>query len=231
MSAPELQPGDQIVFTSLELNDKNDLAKATTEAGFVVGPGVSKKTALLVAGDPDVDSTKARKARDYGIDVISEKFFVDTYLGGEITPDIDLATSEAPADAGALAGTVKRDLPALKTACKVLREGTNFHAYFQSTDHGRYIVRGPAFFSALGDAWTVGGIAVASASGVPDKALRGLALAHGPETTADDADFTALAVEQRPYGQFTVYGPVRDSVGGLRAVGPWLVAPGTPVDA
>ena len=230
MSARELQPGDQIVFTSLELVDKNDLAKATTEAGFVVGPGVSKKTALLVAGDPDVDSTKARKARDYGVAVISEKEYVDTYLGGAVTADIDLAAATAPTGAAAVEGTAKRDLPALKTACKALRDGASFHALIQSTEHGRYIVRGPAFPSALGECWTVGGIPVASSGGVPDKSLRGLALAEGPERPADDDAFTALSVEQRPYGRFTVYGPVRTIAGGLKAVGPWLIGHGALVE-
>ncbi|MDN6300295.1 MAG: hypothetical protein L0J68_08435, partial [Micrococcaceae bacterium] len=77
-----LKPGDQVVFTSLEALDKNDLAQAVTDAGYLVGPGVSKKTALLVAGDPDVDSTKSRKARDYGIPVIGEPDFVPRFLGG-----------------------------------------------------------------------------------------------------------------------------------------------------
>ncbi|MET1036164.1 MAG: BRCT domain-containing protein [Arthrobacter sp.] len=230
MSAPELQPGDQIVFTSLELTNKDDLAQATKDAGFVVGPGVSKKTALLVAGDPDVDSSKARKAREYGIAVVSEKDFVDTYLGGVVVPDTDLPTAPAPTGADAVQGTAKRDLPALKAASKTLRDGARFHALFQSTEHGRYIVRGPAFYSALGEAWTVGGIPVASSAGVPDKSLRGLALADGSEHAADADDFTALAVEQRPYGRFTVYGPVRTIAGGLRAVGPWLVRHGSPVE-
>ena len=44
-------------------------------AGLVVGKSVTKRTVLVVAGDPDSLSGKARKARDYRIPIVTEKAF------------------------------------------------------------------------------------------------------------------------------------------------------------
>ncbi len=40
--------------------------------GLAVWPGVTKKVRLVVAADPDSQSGKARKARDYDIAIVDE---------------------------------------------------------------------------------------------------------------------------------------------------------------
>lgn len=215
-----LEPGDQVVFTSLETIDKNDLAQAVTTAGYVVGPGVSKKTSLLVAGDPSVDSTKARKARDYGIPVIGEREFVDTFLGGALPVSAEAPELTAPASLDDLPGNAKRDLPAVKLACGSLREDLPVHALVKTPEAGTFVVRGPARYSALGEAWMVGGVAVAGSTKAPDKVVRALGLAGGDESTPQDG-LERLDVNHPVYGEFSVYGPVRHQVG-LDLVGPWI---------
>lgn len=50
--------------------------KALVEArGMTVKSGVSKKLDILVVADPDTQSSKARKARDYGTRIIAERAF------------------------------------------------------------------------------------------------------------------------------------------------------------
>jgi DNA polymerase-3 subunit epsilon len=46
-------------------------------AGLVVGPNVTKKTQLVVAADSDTFSGKAKKARLYGVPVVSEAAFAE----------------------------------------------------------------------------------------------------------------------------------------------------------
>ncbi|MBM6622440.1 BRCT domain-containing protein [Micrococcaceae bacterium RIT802] len=215
-----LEPGDQVVFTSLETIDKNDLAQAVATAGYVVGPGVSKKTSLLVAGDPSVDSTKARKARDYGIPVIGEREFVDTFLGGALPVSAEAPELTAPASLDDLPGNAKRDLPAVKLACGSLREDLPVQALVKTPEAGTFVVRGPARYSALGEAWMVGGVAVAGSTKAPDKVVRALGLAGGDESTPQDG-LERLDVNHPVYGEFSVYGPVRHQVG-LDLVGPWI---------
>ena len=45
------------------------------ERGMIVQMGVTKKTDLLVAADPDSLSGKAKKARAYGIRIVAEPAF------------------------------------------------------------------------------------------------------------------------------------------------------------
>ncbi|WP_346135032.1 BRCT domain-containing protein [Lentzea roselyniae] len=52
-------------------------------AGLSVKGGVTKKTALVIAADPDSLSGKADKARSYGIPIVSEDMFAG--LLGELT--------------------------------------------------------------------------------------------------------------------------------------------------
>lgn len=215
-----LKPGDQVVFTSLEALDKNDLAQAVTDAGYLVGPGVSKKTALLVAGDPDVDSTKSRKARDYGIPVIGEHDFVQRFLGGVLPATAEAPALSAPASLDDLPPNAKRDLPAVKLACAALREELPVQALVKTPEAGVFVVRGPARHSALGEAWMVGGVAVAGSTGTPDKIVRALGLAGGDESAPQD-DLERLDVNHPTYGQFSVYGPLRHQAG-LDLVGPWI---------
>lgn len=73
----ELQPGDHIVLTGEMSEPREVWAERARAAGLTVGNGVTKKTVLVVAGDPDSLSGKARKARDYKIPIITEMAFAD----------------------------------------------------------------------------------------------------------------------------------------------------------
>ena len=65
-------PGVRLVLTG-EMNEPRERIERTlTSMGFVVKPGITKKTTLLVAADPDSLSGKAQKARQYGIPIVGE---------------------------------------------------------------------------------------------------------------------------------------------------------------
>ncbi|MBC7592189.1 MAG: DNA polymerase III subunit epsilon [Salinibacterium sp.] len=64
--------GDIVVLTGEMQRPRADWHAELTQRGFVPGAGVTKKSRLVVAADPDSLSGKARKARDYGIPVVSE---------------------------------------------------------------------------------------------------------------------------------------------------------------
>lgn len=67
-----LDAGDMIVLTGDMNRDRPDWEAELRDRGFVPHPTVTKKVKLVVAGDPDSLSGKAKKARDYGIPIISE---------------------------------------------------------------------------------------------------------------------------------------------------------------
>lgn len=67
-----LMVGDIVVLTGEMQRPRADWHAELTDRGFVPGAGVTKKSRLVVAADPDSLSGKARKARDYGIPVVSE---------------------------------------------------------------------------------------------------------------------------------------------------------------
>ena len=67
-----LSVGDIVVLTGEMLRPRADWHADLVSRGYVPGAGVTKKSRLLVAADPDSLSGKARKARDYGIPVVSE---------------------------------------------------------------------------------------------------------------------------------------------------------------
>lgn len=69
-----LQPGDRVVFTGEMNRGRDEWVSAITAAGLASG-GISKSTRLLVAADPDSQSGKAAKARQYGIPVVGEEAF------------------------------------------------------------------------------------------------------------------------------------------------------------
>lgn len=70
----QLNPGDRIALTgSMELPRETWEARAASY-GLQTG-GVSKKTVLVVAANPDSRSGKARRAQELGIPIISEKHF------------------------------------------------------------------------------------------------------------------------------------------------------------
>lgn len=82
-----LQPGDLVVFTG-DMREPRELwMRRAVEHGFVPHPAVTKKVSLVVAADPDSLSGKAKKARGYGIPIMS----IDDFriaLGYE-TPQIE----------------------------------------------------------------------------------------------------------------------------------------------
>jgi len=72
-----LQPGTSIVLTGAMGLDRATWTQHAEAAGLVVGANVTKKTQLVVAADPDTSSGKARKARLYGVPVVSEAAFAE----------------------------------------------------------------------------------------------------------------------------------------------------------
>ncbi|SDZ41432.1 DNA polymerase-3 subunit epsilon [Amycolatopsis xylanica] len=70
-----LERGDRVVFTGEMSQPRPDWEQRALDAGLNVHPAVTKKVKLLVAADPDTLSGKGRKARDYGIPVITEDAF------------------------------------------------------------------------------------------------------------------------------------------------------------
>lgn len=88
-----LNPGDRIALTG-----SMDLPRETWEAralsyGLLTG-GVSKKTVLVVAADPNSRSGKARRANELGIPIVSEKHFATLLSAMEsaATDLMDVAT-------------------------------------------------------------------------------------------------------------------------------------------
>ena len=72
-----LQAGTSIVLTGTMGLDRATWTQQAEVAGLVVGPNVTKKTQLVVAADPDTFSGKAKKARLYGVPVVSEAAFAE----------------------------------------------------------------------------------------------------------------------------------------------------------
>lgn len=70
-----LAAGDKVVFTGEMRRERPEWERAATDAGLSVHPAITKKVKLLVAADPDTLSGKGRKARHYGIPVITEDAF------------------------------------------------------------------------------------------------------------------------------------------------------------
>jgi DNA polymerase-3 subunit epsilon len=58
-----LSPGDLVVLTGEMSEPRNRIEQLLTTLGVVVKPGITKKTSLLVAADPDSLFGKAQKAR------------------------------------------------------------------------------------------------------------------------------------------------------------------------
>ncbi|WP_433257036.1 exonuclease domain-containing protein [Streptosporangium sp. CA-135522] len=70
-----LTPGDLVVFTGEMDGPRDDWEWRALQAGYVPHGYITKKVRLLVAADPDSLSTKARKARDYGIPIVTPDAF------------------------------------------------------------------------------------------------------------------------------------------------------------
>ncbi|MBC9944333.1 hypothetical protein ICL81_07395 [Leucobacter sp. cx-328] len=67
-----LAPGTVIVLTGTMTMERSTLEAEIAIRGFVVGKGVTKKTGLVIAADPHTLSGKAKKAHEYGIQVVGE---------------------------------------------------------------------------------------------------------------------------------------------------------------
>jgi DNA polymerase-3 subunit epsilon len=70
-----LQAGDLIVFTGEMQGGRDVWEDRARQAGYLPHSGVTKRVRLLVAADPDTMSGKARKARAYGIPIITPEAF------------------------------------------------------------------------------------------------------------------------------------------------------------
>jgi DNA polymerase-3 subunit epsilon len=70
-----LRAGDSVVFTGQMSEPREAFERRAAAAGLVVAAGVTKRTSLVVAADPDSLSGKARKACSYGIPVVAEGTF------------------------------------------------------------------------------------------------------------------------------------------------------------
>lgn len=69
-----LAPGDRVTFTG-EMAVERTLWEERARAAGLQPAGLAKKTRVLVAADPDSLSSKAAKARTYGIPIIDEAAF------------------------------------------------------------------------------------------------------------------------------------------------------------
>lgn len=70
-----LAPGDIVVFTG-QLDEPREVwEERASAAGLLPRQGITKRTRLLVASDPDTLSGKARKARDYRIPIVDVATF------------------------------------------------------------------------------------------------------------------------------------------------------------
>lgn len=70
----ELQRGDRVVFTGDMERSRDEWISAITAAGLASG-GITKSTRLVVAANPDSQSGKAAKARQYRVPVVGESAF------------------------------------------------------------------------------------------------------------------------------------------------------------
>lgn len=98
-----LSPGDRITFTGKTEIPREAWEARAVEAGLDVG-GVTKKSVLLVAGDPDSFSSKAKKARSLGVPVVSESGFarllgeLENSGSGAVDPRLVVAASHPTAE-------------------------------------------------------------------------------------------------------------------------------------
>lgn len=74
-SAVNLKPGDTVVLTGMSEAKKRELTSLAESCGLVVWGNINKRVAVVVALDIGSNSGKARKAREYGIPVVSVEAF------------------------------------------------------------------------------------------------------------------------------------------------------------
>lgn len=86
-----LRPGDRVAFTGVLDLGRDTWESRAFAAGLSVG-GVTEASALLVSADPDSMSGKARRAREFGVQIIDEATFAR--LLHEVEEDRDVATGD-----------------------------------------------------------------------------------------------------------------------------------------
>ncbi|GAA4362993.1 exonuclease domain-containing protein [Nocardioides caricicola] len=79
-TAFQLAPGDLICLTGQMTHPREAVEALLAERGLQVG-GLTKRTRLLVAADPDSQSGKAAKARNYGVPIVAESGLLGLLLG------------------------------------------------------------------------------------------------------------------------------------------------------
>lgn len=79
-----LIPGMSVCFTGEMTIPREVLEDRSSAIGLVVKSGVSKKLDILVVADSDSASTKARKARELGIRIVSESVYLQLLATGEL---------------------------------------------------------------------------------------------------------------------------------------------------
>ena len=79
-----LNPGMSVCFTGEMTVSRETLEERSRNMELVVKTGVSKKVDILVVADSDSMSTKARKARELGIRIVSEAVFLQLLSTGEL---------------------------------------------------------------------------------------------------------------------------------------------------
>jgi DNA polymerase III subunit epsilon len=73
-----LEPGDTVAFTGQMNGLRDEWERRAVDVGLIItSGGVTKRTRLLVAADPDSLSGKAGKARSYGIPIVTEDAFAN----------------------------------------------------------------------------------------------------------------------------------------------------------
>lgn len=75
LGAFALAAADLVVFTGEMSRERSEWESTARALGLVPHRAVTKAVKLVVAGDPDTLSGKARKARDYGIPIVAEEHF------------------------------------------------------------------------------------------------------------------------------------------------------------
>ena len=69
--------GSKVCFTGTMSTPRAEIEGLASNRGMIVVGSVSKKVDFLVVADPFSESTKARKAREYGIHIVSERAFLE----------------------------------------------------------------------------------------------------------------------------------------------------------
>ena len=84
VESASLNPGMSVCFTGEMTVSRETLEERSRNMELVVKTGVSKKVDILVVADSDSMSTKARKARELGIRIVSEAVFLQLLSTGEL---------------------------------------------------------------------------------------------------------------------------------------------------